>query len=150
MNYSYQRAGVIAALAVLLATGCAPASGSAGFAALDRDATAEDVLPEGVVMGPVEGTDIERVRLLTEHDGIRYFGGRSIDGTVTCVSAVIDRTPMNWVTACGGAPNFHRETVTTSLNGVITVVLVGDNVDTSKFIEDGLQPIHDNLLIAKP
>lgn len=42
------------------------------------------------------------------------------------------------------------EIVTTSLNGVITVVLVGDNVDTSKFIEDGLQPIHDNLLIATP
>lgn len=150
MNHSYGRAGAIATLAVLLITGCAPASGSAGLVALDRDATAEDVLPEGVVMGPLEGTDIERVRLLTEHEGIRYFGGRSSDGTVTCVSAVIDQTPMNWISGCGGPPNSHREIVTVSLNGVITVALIGDNVDTSKFIEDGLQPIHDNLLIAKP
>jgi hypothetical protein len=29
-------------------------------------------------------------------------------------------------------------------------MLVGDNVDTSDFIKDGMQPIHDNVLIAKP
>ena len=150
MNYSHGRAGLMAALAVLLITGCAPASSSSGFAALDREATAEDVLPEGVVMGPVEGVEIEGVRLLTEHEGIRFFGGRSGDGSTTCVSAVIDQTPLNWITGCGGAPNSHREIVTASLSGVITVVLVGDSVDTSRFVEDGLEPIHDNLLIAKP
>lgn len=59
MNHSHGRAGVIATLAALLITGCAPASSSSGFAALAREATAEDVLPEGVVMGPVQGVEIE-------------------------------------------------------------------------------------------
>ncbi|OAE01633.1 hypothetical protein A6A22_09550 [Arthrobacter sp. OY3WO11] len=132
---------MIAALGVLLITGCAPATAPAGFTALDREATAEDVLPEGVVMGPRKGPEIE---------GIRYFAGRSGDGNTTCISAVVDQTPLNWITGCGGAPNSLREIVTTGLNGVVTVMLVGDNVDTSDFIKDGMQPVHDNVLIAKP
>lgn len=148
MNHGL-RIGIITTLAaVVLLSGCAqPAS---QLNALDREAAAGDALPDGVVMGPLQGADLESVRLLADHEGIRYFVGQSSDAMVTCVNAFPDAQPDKWVTGCGGPLDPHRETVRVSMNGVVTVALVADGFDTSALVRDGLQPIHDNLLIAKP
>lgn len=137
-----------AAVATALAlTSCTPAPPE--ISALLREATPADHLPEDVAMGELTQEELEGVRLLATHRGIRYFVGQSDDKTTTCIAILPDGQPSSWLAGCGQAINSQQEILRADMPGIVSVVLVPDNYDTSGLRQSGMQQIQENIVIGR-
>ncbi|MFI2564919.1 hypothetical protein [Paenarthrobacter sp. NPDC018779] len=135
---------VCALLAVLVA--CTPQP--AGLRVLDREATAEDTLPDSVGLS---GVDFEvepgSTRLLATYHDVKYYAGRSKTAGAVCLTVVPVGLPERWVTGCSAAGIAQRIVTVTSVDGSEST-LVNDGVDTSRPEFQGLTKIHDNVLVS--
>ena len=138
---------VIALVGVL--AGCSTPQ-PAGPAALNREATAEDKLPDGVGLTGVD-LDVEpgSTRLLATYDDVKYYGARSSTGASACLFVVPVGLPDQWRAGCGGTATSGR-IVTVSGVDHSEATLINDGVDTSRPEFQGLTKIHDNVLVSKP
>ena len=129
----------VAFAGVLLLAGC---SNAAGIKALDREATADDVLPEGFAVEELVG----QPRFLATRDGVKYFVARGRTGATACVVAVPESDPNDAWAACGPLGS-DQVIVTTSSEDGTSTQLVRDGFDSKKLESEGWTRIHDNLLI---
>lgn len=117
-----------------------------GIKALDRQASAEDRMPEGIGFA---GTQVkgEDARLLAENDGIKYFAAKADATHEACVVIVPQTNPSLWVSGCGSLMNSGREVVTVNNATGKSAVLVEDGLDTKQWESEGWTRVHDNVLI---
>lgn len=115
------------------------------ISALDRESTTADVLPMRV---PVMMRGEHTTRLLAARDGIRYFVAQATKYTYTCVTAVPDDRPDLWITGCSDQSDSGKEIVRTAMKGVVSVVLVPDDYDSSQIVKEGFESVTENILVA--
>lgn len=115
------------------------------ISALDREATSADVLPSHV---PEMMRTDHTTRLVAAKDGIRYFVAQATNAAYTCVTAFPDDRPDLWVTGCSDQSDSGKEIVRTGMNGVVSLVLVPDNYDSSQIEDEGFVAVHENILVA--
>lgn len=116
------------------------------LSALDRDPTEADVLPVRV---PAMMREDHRTRLVAAQDGIRYFVAQATSAPHTCVTAVPDDRPDLWISACSDQTDPAKEIVRTEMKGVVSLVLVPDDYDSSHLIEEGFRSVQRNILVAQ-
>jgi hypothetical protein len=136
---------IIAALSAGILLSPAPATPPI-IRALDRAATPDDFLPEGIPPLPSEE---HTIRLFAAAEGMRYFVGQSKDSTSTCLTIYPDDRPTQWVTRCGQPTDSREEIVRTGANGIVTAVLVSDDFDTNQLVEEGFNRVHENIYVIK-
>ena len=134
------------ALAVtILLSGC---SSSPTIDALNRAATEQDRLPDGVTLGPEAEIPAGSVRFLAEDNSVRYFGAKTADGQRACVAAVPEASgASSWIAGCADLRD-DREIVHVSGKGIREVVLVSDGFDINKLLGSGWKPVHKNTVIS--
>jgi hypothetical protein len=138
-RYAVIAVGVVSLLGL---TGC---SGGDGIAALDRAGTLDDQLP-GYVL--TQGVDVDSVRQVAEHKGIRYFISRTEEDNGFCVIRTKGQDERAWGTACSTGTGKVVSNPTTGILEVVT--LVTDGYATDDLEEDGWIRIQENLLILQP
>ena len=135
---------VVALLGALVA--CTPQP--TGPKVLDREATAEDTLPESVSLSGVDlNVEPGSTRLLAIHDDVKYFAARSTTAGTACLIVVPVGLPERWVPGCAAAGLGGRIVTVTSVDGSEST-FVNDGADTSRPEFKGLTKIHDNVLIS--
>jgi hypothetical protein len=129
--------------AAILLGGCTAAS---GIKALDRQATAEDKMPENITFG---GTDVktDSARLLAAKDGVKYFAAKNEDSHEACLVIAPEANPSLWVAGCG---SFARggEVVTVNSATGVSAVLLADGTDTGRWQSESWTKVHDNVLAS--
>lgn len=140
-RYTFPLITVVLAAGVLLG-GCTAQS---GIKALDRQASAEDRMPDGITFS---GTQVkaENARLLAEKDGVKYFAAKADATQEACVVIVPDADPSVAASGCGSLMNSGREVVTVNATGK-SAILVEDGIDTKQWESGGWTKVHDNVLI---
>lgn len=129
----------------ILLSGC---SSSPTIDALNRAATEQDRLPDGVTLGPEAEIPADSVRFLAEDNAVRYFGAKSADGQRACVAAVPEGSDASsWIAGCADLRD-DREIVHVSGKGIREVVLVSDGFDVNKLLASGWKPVHKNIVIS--
>ena len=113
-----------------------------GFKALEREATESDTPPKDTNL---EQLDLEKVLLVTEANGNKYYLGQGKQGRPSClIVAAAD-------------PYFSHSGCTDSLQGEMlrisgpdqkSAVLVSDGYDTKELESSGLTKIHPNILVV--
>lgn len=126
--------------AALLLGGC---SNAAGIKALDRTATAEDALPDNFDAGPAKP---DSSRLLTTHDGVKYFVAQGNDAGTTCVAAIAQTASKGSVAGCGPFTS-PTDVVSVTSEDRSETKLVRDGFESKKLEAEGWTRIHDNLLV---
>ena len=129
----------VAFAGALLLGGC---SNAAGIKALDRDATAEDALPEGFAFEELA----EQPRLLATRDGVKYFVARGRTAGTACVVALPESDSKDGWAGCGPFSS-DQVIVTTSGKDGTSTQLVRDGFDSKKLESEGWARVHENLLI---
>lgn len=139
---------VLAVLVVAAGIGLAGCSAPAGLKALDREATAEDKLPESMSLTGVDlNVDAGTVRLLATDDGVRYFAARGSTAGTVCLIVAPEAVPERWRAACGGAATDEEILALTGVDGS-TTKFIRDGVDASQPKYEGWKQIHENVLIV--
>ncbi|MDI2034927.1 hypothetical protein [Paenarthrobacter nitroguajacolicus] len=142
------RAAVV--LVLVAALGLAGCSTQAGPRVLNREATAEDKLPDSVGLS---GVDLEvepgSARLVATHDDVKYYVAKSKTGGAYCLFVVPVGLPERWRAGCSG-PGTSERIVTVSGADRSEATLINDGVDTNRPEFQGLTKIHDNVLISEP
>jgi hypothetical protein len=130
--------------AAILLGGCTAPS---GLKALDRQATAEDKMPEGINF---QGTEVntENARLLASKDGVKYFAANNENTHEACLVIAPDASPSLWVAGCSSYAR-GGEVVTVKGPTGITAVLVTDGTDTGQLQSEGWTKVHDNVLTSR-
>jgi hypothetical protein len=130
-------------VAILLG-GCTAPS---GLKALDRQATAEDKMPEGINF---QGTEVntENARLLVSKDGVKYFAARNENTHEACLVIAPDASPSLWVAGCS---SYARGGEVVKVKGPtgLSAVLVTDGTDTGQLESEGWTKVHDNVLTSR-
>lgn len=141
-RYTFPLIAAVLAAGVLLG-GCTAQS---GIKALDRQATAEDRMPDGFTFS---GTQVkaESARLLAEKDGVKYFAAKADATHEACVVIVSDAYPSVAASGCGSLMNSGREVVTVHNATGKSAVLVEDGIDTKQWESEGWTKVHENVLI---
>ncbi|UXM91475.1 hypothetical protein [Paenarthrobacter sp. JL.01a] len=135
---------VIALLGALVA--CTPEP--AGPKVLDREATAEDKLPESVGLSGVDlNVEPGSTRLLAIHDDVQYFAARSTTAGTACLIVVPVGLTDRWRVGCAGVVTRDRIVTVSGADGS-EATLINDDVDTSRPEYKGLVKIHDNVLVS--
>ena len=138
---------VFSIAAVLGLTGC---SAPAGLKVLDREATAEDKLPESVSLTGVDlNVEAGTARLLATFDDVQYFGAKSSTSGAVCLIAVPVGLPERWRAGCSAVAR-SEQIVTISGGDGTEAKLINDGVDTNRPEYQGWTLIHQNVLISKP
>ncbi|WP_146617536.1 hypothetical protein [Arthrobacter globiformis] len=140
---SYSVPLIAAVLVGLLLTGC---SAPSELKALDRPATADDRLPDGVQVSDVDNP--ENVRLLVVDDGVKYFAVTKKESHAACLIVVPTATPPMWGSSCS-SPVSDGEIVKVDVRGAGSTMLVTDGYDTNQLQSEGWKKVHDNLLVAR-
>ena len=94
--------GGLLAGSLLMLTGCV---GGEGFAVLDREATADDVIREGVLVDFSDNMDPDSARFVGEHNGNRLY---VLTGEPNLYCILIDpgepeNGPEEWGSGCGSS-----------------------------------------------
>ncbi|MCP2048623.1 UNVERIFIED_ORG: hypothetical protein J3D58_002695 [Paenarthrobacter nicotinovorans] len=143
---------VVVSLVFVAALGLAGCSIPAGPKALEREATAEDTLPEPVSLSGVD-LDVEpgSARLLATHEDVKYYGAKSKTGGSACLYAVPVGLPERWRAGCAAVATGEEILTLTVFDGS-EAKLLNDGVDASQQRYQGWTRIHDNVLVtpAKP
>ncbi|MFI8411438.1 hypothetical protein ACIGB6_02950 [Paeniglutamicibacter gangotriensis] len=126
----------------LFLSGCSDAS---GLQALERPATSDDVLPDGVDLSPIK---LDKVLLVAETNGTKYFIGQGTDEITTCLVTFVVDDPTDWVSGCTSGALPTDELVETSGPIGKSSKLVSDGYDTTELESSGWTKIHDNILIS--
>lgn len=130
----------VLALAVVGISACSGAE--YGIAALDRDPTSEDQLPDFVL---TRDLDVDSVRKVAENDGVSYFIGKMEDVEGFCVYPVIGE---KWIGGCGATTTDQIITVdAAAYPEVPQVTLVADAYDTDGLQRDGWVEVQKNVFI---
>jgi len=138
---------VFSIAAVLGLTGC---SAPAGLKVLDREATAEDKLPESVSLTGVDlNVEAGTARLLATFDDVQYFGAKSSTSGAVCLIAVPVGLPERWRAGCSAVAR-SEQIVTISGGDGTEAKLINDGVDTNRPEYQGWTRVHENVLISKP
>lgn len=140
MMHFKQVAAATALIPVLtLVSGCSGAE--YGIAALDREATAQDRLPDVVVD---ESVNVDSVRKVAEQDRVGYFIGTMNDEQGYCAYAVVD---SDFIGGCGRG-NGQLVTVTPGgSTGLPQMTLVLDSYASENLKRDNWVEVHTNILI---
>lgn len=138
--YFKQMATATALISTLtLVSGCS--SAEYGIAALDREATAQDRLPDVVVDASV---NIDSVRKVAEQDQVAYFIGTMNNEKGYCAYAVVD---SDFIGGCGSG-NGQLITVTPGRNTDLPqMTLVTDSYDSENLQRDNWAEVQTNILI---
>lgn len=130
--------------AAILLAGC---TAPAGFQALNRQATADDNVPEGFTF---EGTDVqaESARLLASQDGVKYFAAQNKDSHEACLVIVPEAKDSLWIAGCGSFARGGEVITVTNATG-LSAVLVTDGTDTDRRQSEGWTKVHDNVLTSR-
>jgi hypothetical protein len=142
-RYSIPLITAVLGTAILLG-GCTAPS---GLKALDRQATADDSMPEDITFGGT-GVKTESARLLAAKDGVRYFAAKNEDTHEACVVIAPEANPPLWVAGCG---SFARggEVVTVRGPTGLSAILVTDGTDTKRRQSEGWTQVQDNVLTSR-
>lgn len=127
----------------LLLSSC---SDNSGLKALERPATPNDALPEGVNFGPE--TKLDKVLLVAEANGKKYFLGQDAQGLTACLATFPADNPAGWHTGCTTGGTREGELVKTSGPDQESSILVSDGYDTRELEASGWTRIHDNILVS--
>lgn len=138
---------VFSVVAALAFTGC---SAPAGLKALNREATAEDKLPESVSLTGVDlNVEAGTARLLATHDDVKYFGAKSSTSGTVCLIAVPVGLPERWRAGCAAVAT-SEQIVTISGGDGTEAKLINDGVDANRPEYRGWTQVHENVLVSKP
>jgi len=142
------RAAVVFVLVAAL--GLAGCSAPTGPAALNREATAEDKLPDPVGLS---GVDLEvepgSARLLATHEDVKYYVAKSKTAGSACLFVVPVGLPERWRAGCAALGTSER-IVTVAGADRSEATLINDGVDTTRPEFQGLTKIHPNVLLSEP
>jgi hypothetical protein len=129
--------------AAILLGGCTAPS---GLKALDRQAAAEDKMPEGINF---QGTDVntENARLLASKDGAKYFAAKNENTNEACLVIAPEASPSLWVAGCSSYARGGEVVKVTGPTGQ-SAVLVTDGADTGQLQSEGWTKVHDNVLTS--
>lgn len=118
-------------------------------AVLDREATAEDQLPDFVSDIVVGDNDTElnadSVRKAVERDGLTYYLGSLNDGESLCVYST---TSDDFIGGCGTSGGKVTTVAPGEGSNLNPITLVTDDYSTATLEQDGWTKIHDNILIG--
>jgi hypothetical protein len=142
-RYSFPLITAVIGTTILLGGCTAPP----GLDALDRRATAQDKLPEGVNF---QGTEVttESARLLTSVDGVMYFASKNEKTHEACLVIAPDAGPSLWVAGCSSFAQ-GGEVITVKGPTGISAVLVTDGADIGQLQSQGWTKVHDNVLTSR-
>ena len=125
----------------VLLGGCSGTS-NAGFKALEREATEADTPPQ---VANLEQFDLEKVLLVAEANGKKYYLGQGKQGRPSCLIVEVEN------------PSFSHSGCSDSLQGEMlrisgpdqkSAILVSDGYDTKELESSGLTKIHPNILVV--
>lgn len=117
-------------------------SDSGSLKVLERTPTSSDELPAEVKLNDVK---LDKVLLVAEANGKKYFVGRGNEGPHACIITV----PTNgsgWHAGCTDATT--GELVRASSPDQESSILVADGYDTKELESSGWTKIHENVLVS--
>ena len=127
--------------ALVLISGCS--SAEYGIVALDREATAEDQLPDMVIDDRV---NVGSVRKVAEQDRVAYFIGAMNDDQGYCAYAV-DDDDENFTGGCGSGSDQVLTVAPGEGSNLHQMMLVMDSYDGDSLKRDNWAEVHPNILI---
>ncbi|MET4620879.1 hypothetical protein ABIE18_002335 [Arthrobacter sp. 2762] len=140
----------IALFSVVAALGLTGCSAPAGLKALEREASAEDKLPESVSLTGVDlNVEAGTARLLATYDDVKYFGAKSSTSGAACLITVPVGLPERWRAGCAAVATSEQIVTITGGDGT-EAKLINDGVDANRPEYQGWTLIHENVLISKP
>ncbi|XAS72043.1 hypothetical protein VUN82_23720 [Micrococcaceae bacterium Sec5.1] len=140
----------IAVFSVVAALGLTGCSAQAGLKALDREASAEDKLPESVSLTGVDlNVEAGTARLLATYDDVKYYGAKSSTSGTVCLIAVPVGLPERWRAGCAAVAT-SEQIVTISGGDGTEAKLINDGVDANRPEYRGWTQVHENVLVSKP
>lgn len=125
----------------VLLSGCS-ANSYTGFKALEREATEADTPPK---VPNLDQFDLEKVLLVAEANGKKYFLGQGKQGSPSCVIVEAAEPAFSH---SGCSDSIQGELVRVSGPDQKTTVLVSDGYDTKQLEQSGLTKIHPNILVV--
>jgi hypothetical protein len=130
--------------AAILLGGC---SAPSRLKALDRQAAAEDKLPQGVTFAATE-VSTDNARLLASQDGVKYFAAKNENTYEACLVIAPEDDTSLWVAGCS---SYARGGEVVKVKGPtgISAVLVTDDTDTGQLQSEGWTKVHDNVLASR-
>ena len=128
MHFKQAAAATVLVSTLIVISGCS--SAKYGIAALDREAAAEDRLPDVVID---ESVNADSVRKVAEQHQVAYFVGVMNDDQGYCAYAVDNDDVI------GGCGRGHGQ--------LVTVSLVMDSYDSADLKRDNWVEVHTNILI---
>ncbi|WP_247827974.1 hypothetical protein [Arthrobacter antioxidans] len=139
MHVKQVAAVAVLALSATVISACSGADD--GVAALNREATPEDQLPDFVSDSSL---DIDSVRKVAEQNQISYFIGEMKDDKGFCAYST---TNDDFIGGCGEG-NGQLVTVSPGAgSGLPQFTLVTDSYSSEDLRGDGWTEVHDNILI---
>ncbi|MBT2514966.1 hypothetical protein [Arthrobacter sp. ISL-30] len=130
---------------LLLLTGC---SSYEGMEAFHREATSEDELPPEIKLGPEGDPSRDNFRLLSEHEGVKYYAGESDNFLTACLVVFPEDKPTQWIASCSQGVTGQREILTATGPDGSTTKLVTTGFDTKGLEAAGWRKIHENVLVG--
>lgn len=141
MHFKQAAAATALASALIVISGCGSAED--GIAALDREATAEDRLPDVVAD---ESVNVDSVRKVAEQDHVAYFIGAMTDDRGYCAYAVSTDND-DFIGGCGSG-NGQLVNVTPGGNTDLPqMTLVKDSHDSEDLKHDNWAEVQTNIFI---
>ena len=139
MHFKQAAAATVLVSTLIVISGCS--SAEYGIAALDREAAAEDRLPDVVID---ESVNADSVRKVAEQHQVAYFVGVMNDDQGYCAYAVDND---DFIGGCGRG---NSQLVTISPGGgskLPQITLVMDSYDSADLKRDNWVEVHTNILI---
>jgi hypothetical protein len=112
---------------------------------LERPATATDELPAGV---DFRQPDVDKVLLVAEAGGNKYFLGQNADKSVACLAIFPTGNPSGWHSACSTGGEREGQLLGAGGPSQESSILVSDGYDTKELEASGWTKIHENILVA--
>ncbi|MFF5791850.1 hypothetical protein ACFY5D_07375 [Paeniglutamicibacter sp. NPDC012692] len=147
-----KRAGIPALVllgAALALGGCSAHSAASSLSSLERQATDDDRLPDGLGRAwTPEELDQASVRLLATTSGNRIFAGYAKDKSEVCAVYLPARPDQGWFGGCSALDDPDPQLLYMSGIGYNqSMIVVRDNADTRDLESTGWTKVGENTLV---
>ncbi|QYF90414.1 hypothetical protein [Arthrobacter sp. PAMC25284] len=141
MNRPLLRVSAAIGVVILLA-GCSTPNGLAAF---QRATTTEDHLLPGIELPDKPG--LEKVRLLADVDGVRYYAAQAESRALTCLVKVPNAEVGTLAAGSANSLGTGQIITISGMDGT-AATLVADGFETGELEAQGWRKIHQNVLFG--